>query len=345
VVSERAHIDNWIEEYYKIGKEHLLENTQIFCYASLKNYVSTKVGLLGLDEVHHSSELRLNYLETIKAEKVVGMTATINLDVELALKRTFGAFKKSVITLTNAIENGWVQDPRIILIPLSLRTEIRTQVHPFKRGKYKGAKTIRCIYPDRFRYMKFPNVNLEIECSERERYELLSSTVDYYSGKYRDDPSAANALKLKRAGLIRKNYLSELKTEYVHQFINSDELIDKKYICFCGSITQAEMLGGEYVLHSKLSNPERILAQFKEGVINKLFTVKMLKEGVNIPNIHSCIITQLDSKERDFIQKVGRALRNPNDPMVYVFFFKDTKDEDYLATALQAIDGKYVQWI
>lgn len=36
VVSERPHIENWEEEYRKCGREDLLKNTTIFCYASLK---------------------------------------------------------------------------------------------------------------------------------------------------------------------------------------------------------------------------------------------------------------------------------------------------------------------
>lgn len=36
VVSEKVHIENWEEEYRKCGREDLLANTIIFCYASLK---------------------------------------------------------------------------------------------------------------------------------------------------------------------------------------------------------------------------------------------------------------------------------------------------------------------
>lgn len=96
---------------------------------------------------------------------------------------------------------------------------------------------------------------------------------------------------------------------------------------FCGSIKQAESLS-KNVIHSKISHPEKALKAFKDGELNELFAVSMLKEGVNIPNIQACVITQLDSKERDFVQKAGRALRNPDDPTVYIFFFKDTQDEN-----------------
>lgn len=343
VVSEKAHIENWEEEYRKCGREDLLANTIIFCYASLKNYVDTKVDLLGLDEVHHSSELRISFLKTIKASKIVAMSATTNFDVSYTLKAAFGAFKESAIPLTFAIEQGWIQKPQIVLVPLTLRDDERTEVYTYNRKPIK--KSITCDYPDRFRFIKQPNTELNVRCTELEKYSIHEERVKYFSKLFLEDPSnKTTSFMLKRAGLERKNYLSSLKTIYIKDFLSHKELEGKRYICFCGSIEQAEALS-KNVIHSKISHPERVLADFKEGKINELFAVSMLKEGVNIPNIHACIITQLDSKERDFVQKAGRALRNPDDPMVFVFFFRDTRDEEYLKVALKNLDDKYIQWI
>ena len=56
----------------------MLKKTKIFCYASIKNNLNENVDLLCLDEGHHAtSEIRLDYLSTIKATKVVALTATM----------------------------------------------------------------------------------------------------------------------------------------------------------------------------------------------------------------------------------------------------------------------------
>ena len=70
----------------------------------------------------------------------------------------------------------------------------------------------------------------------------------------------------------------------------------------------------------------------------------MITEGMNITNIEAGIITQLDGKERLFIQKAGRVLR-ADDPIAYIFYYKNTQDEVYLKNALENIDEKYVKYI
>lgn len=343
VVSERNHIENWEEEYRKAGREDLLANTTIFCYASLKNYVDTTIDLLGLDEVHHSSELRVSFLKTIKSSKIVAMSATTNFDVSYTLRAAFGAFKESAISLAYAIEQGWIQKPQIVLVPLTLRNDERTEVYSYMRKPIK--RTLTCLYPDRFKFIKLANTKLDVMCTEYEKYLIYDEKVKYFTRVWQEHPTDTMInFRLKRAGLERKQYLSSLKTQYIKDFLAQKELKGRRYICFCGSIEQAEELS-DNVIHSKVSHPEKVLAKFKEGKVNELFAVNMLKEGVNIPNIHACIITQLDSKERDFVQKAGRALRNPNDPMVFVFFFRDTRDEEYLKVALKNLDDKYIQWI
>lgn len=343
VVSERPHIENWEIEYRKCGREDLLKNTTILCYASLKNFVDTKVDLLGLDEVHHSSDLRISYLKTIKSSTIVAMSATTNLSISYTLKAAFGEFKESIIPLSYAIEQGWIQKPQIILIPLVLDAINKSETIEVIKRPIK--RTIECDFQDRLKFLKASNTKLVIHCTELEKYKYYDDRVKYFQDLVTLDPSDDKAVfKLKIAGLERKKYLSSLKTAHISEFLNSGELDKKRFICFCGSIKQAESLS-KNVIHSKISHPERVLKAFKDGKINELFAVSMLKEGVNIPNIQACVITQLDSKERDFVQKAGRALRNPDDPTVYIFFFRDTQDEKYLKAALTNIDDKYIQWI
>ena len=70
----------------------------------------------------------------------------------------------------------------------------------------------------------------------------------------------------------------------------------------------------------------------------------MITEGMNLTDIQVGIIVQLDGKERLFIQKFGRSMR-AEDPVSFIFYYKDTQDENYLKNALENIDSKYVQHI
>jgi superfamily II DNA or RNA helicase len=48
---------------------------------------------------------------------------------------------------------------------------------------------------------------------------------------------------------------------------------------------------------------------FKSEKVNRLSCVKAINEGHNFPGIDSGVIVQINSKEKDLIQRLGRLLR------------------------------------
>ena len=67
----------------------------------------------------------------------------------------------------------------------------------------------------------------------------------------------------------------------------------------------------------------------------------MLQEGQNLVDIQAGIIIQLDGEERTFVQRFGRSMR-AEDPVQFIFYYKGTRDEEYLENALQDIDKQYI---
>ena len=67
----------------------------------------------------------------------------------------------------------------------------------------------------------------------------------------------------------------------------------------------------------------------------------MLQEGQNLTDIEAGIIVQLDGQERAFVQKFGRSLR-ADDPVQFIFYYKDTRDMDYLDNVLEGINNEYI---
>lgn len=68
----------------------------------------------------------------------------------------------------------------------------------------------------------------------------------------------------------------------------------------------------------------------------------MLVEGQNLNNIEAGVIVQLDGEERVFLQKFGRVMR-ADSPVQYIFYYKGTRDEEYLNKAIEEIDKKYIK--
>ena len=67
----------------------------------------------------------------------------------------------------------------------------------------------------------------------------------------------------------------------------------------------------------------------------------LLQEGQNLVDIQVGVIIQLDGKERAFIQKFGRSLR-AEDPIQFILYYENTRDEEYLKKALDGIDETYI---
>jgi len=338
-VAEIAHIQNWKDEYIKHGHEHLLESTEIFCYASLKKYKNKICNLLILDEAHHAfSDARTDILSSIKAEKVIGLSATITDEDKFSFNSIFDETDIYTITMEEAIEMEILPKPKVYLIGLELDNSNKSETINFKRGK--NIKEIHCDYLQRNTYIyaksKYPTLNLIIHCTQKEKY-------DYIDAEYNRAAMYKRTGWLRYGG-IRKKYLSDCKTDKLMEITQNLELIEKRFICFCGSIEQCNYLGGENSINSDKKHSKLTLQKFNNREISNLFSVKMGVEGLNLEGIECGIIGQLDGTERPFVQKNGRMLR-AEFPEIYVLYFKNTKDEDYLQNVINTIPGEYLVYL
>ena len=342
IVAEIAHKDNWTKEFVKWGVK--VSYVTMECYASLKKYRNSSWDLIIFDEMHHlETEIRLEIIKTLHSNKVIALSATISNVVLQELTNIFGKFYISKASLNDAIENNWLPTPKIFLIPMKLDLINKSEIIIEEWGRKNATKNIiHCDYSQRWEYLRrkkvMPNVSLYIHCTQYEKYCYLSENFEYWKSQYFQKRQEYLKTKWLRYGSLRKRYLGELKTDKVKGLLNT--LKDKRYICFCTSIEQAEFLGKERAIHSEKKETAEIINDFNNKKINSLFAVGMLQEGQNLPDIEAGIIVQLDGKERPFIQKFGRTLRAET-PEQYIFYYENTRDEEYLQKILEGIDPKY----
>ena len=345
VVSEKPHINNWKEDYKKHKKEHLLKNVKIFCYASLKKYSNTKVDLICLDEAHHAtSDIRINILKSIEATTIIGLSATLRSE-QLKVLNELGEFFEHKINLNKAIKDNILPTPIINLIPLDFPKGL-TSIN-FTRGNSQKRITKKCIYKDRFKYISdkknYIDLNLEISCTYKEKNDYLTGLVEFYKKRYFITKNQIWKNKWLLLGSERKRFLANLKTEIVKNLIN--KIKDKRYICFTGSIEQANYLSKNVnVIHSQVKDSDSIINSFNNGNINHLYVVDMLREGQNLNNVEVGIIVQLDGEIGRFIQKSGRIMRAKN-PEIFVLYFKNSRDEGYLENLKNEINKDYIRVI
>ena len=345
VISERLHKNNWIAEYIKHDKQDLLANVTFTCYNSLHKYKNKAFDIVCLDEVHRITPKRLEHLQEVKYEYIVGLSATVGYRVSNLLTTYFGEFYKYRLTLNTAIENKIVPEPIFYLHKIELDNTTSNELLVVKRGKHPLERQVTCSWENHKKCLYYPkyeyNTTINIICTQKQKLDYYDAQIDYYKYLVKKFSNKWHSFKLNKLGLDRKNYLASLKTHYVEDFLKK---FDKRYICFCNDINQLNALGKpEFSAHSKKAANEQVVENFNNGVIDKLFVVKMMQEGQNLNNIEASVIIQLDSTSRSMIQKSGRALRAIETPEIHIFYVAGTSDETYLQTSIADINKEFIK--
>ena len=342
-VAERAHIDNWIAEFHKW---HYNGEAEIVCYASMKKYRDTEWDVIIFDEAHHlNSALRLDVFDTLKAANKIFLSATLKDFLIFRLEESCGPIKSIKMGLQDAFSANILPEPKIKLIPLTLDNTTYSETIVEEWGRKEKRLSAECVYKDRWKFLRdkknIPNGKLTIRCTQKQKYDYISEQFEYYKKRYMFSRNEAIKNKWLQCGSKRKMYLGLLKSKIAAEVLN--KIKDKRFICFCTNIEQAEVLGGKNAIHSKKKDSINTINKFNNKEINSIFAVGMLQEGMNLNDIQAGLIIQLDGEERAFIQKFGRTLRAES-PEQYIIYYKDTRDEEYLKKALENIDTKYIKY-
>lgn len=350
-VAESAHKENWRKEFIKfLGKERaesVLRYVTIECYASMKKYIDTEWTLFIADEVHHlQSEKRQKILETMKAKYVLALSATPGRAAYDALSWTFGRFEIDEVSIQDAIDSEYLPEPKIVCIPLELERFERTETISMKMSN-RTVITVPDNWSNRWKYLKnkkkYAKYEVIFHCTQKEKYEYIDEQFEYWKRQYfRNQGNERLKNMWLQWGSKRKRFLGELKTRIAYELIQKLRKEKKRFICFCTSIDQAYALGGEKAVHSQNRNSPAVIQSFNDKRTDEIFAVGMLVEGVTLTDIEAGIIVQLDGNERQFIQKSGRMYRSER-PLIYIFYYKGTRDEEYLQKALEGINGEYVE--
>ena len=119
LVAKIVHKQTWKDEIQKWGGLEVDEIT-MECYESLRKHKRESFTFVLMDEVHHiQSETRLDLLESLKFDYMLGLSATI----PRGLKKYFSfQYKAKTVScdIVEAIEDDILPEPEILLLPLTL---------------------------------------------------------------------------------------------------------------------------------------------------------------------------------------------------------------------------------
>lgn len=310
LVPEQNNIANWITEFDKFDVSPY--GVEIACYASFKKYENTSWGLLVFDEAPHvDTDIRREICRTVSGEYVLALGAVITDEEKAALENAYGHFQKSIITLEHAIRNGFLPMPKVNVCHISI-DRVR------RRYWYRG-----------------------MSLSAKGMYDILEQKVEEAKAAFSDNQTKMNKLKMFSAGVARKRFLGEIKEDAVRYICNGLQNKNRRFLCFCASIKQAESLCKERAFTSKTPTSAKLLEKFNNKEINSLFVVGKLIEGQNLVDIEHGVITQLGGTERITVQSIGRIMRSKN-PVIWIPVFDGTKDDSFLNGVTANIPDIYI---
>jgi superfamily II DNA or RNA helicase len=295
VVPRLVLIDTWKLELVKWDAKDYLKDITFSTYVSLPKHTDVNWSMVIFDECHHMSDRCFEAFDSMRYKYFVGLSATIKYETEKAFKDRLFDLRVIKVSLSDAINNEVIPDPKVLLVPLALdNSKIK---HYFN----KTAVTEKGYY-DR------------ISAIINQKKQILDTSYNAGLRKY----------YLHQCG-ERLMFLSDIKVPYTKQIL--EQIKDFQALIFCSTIAEAEKVGC-HSINSKQpkSYTAEILNRFNIGNIKHISSIGMLDEGVNLKTCQIGIFNRLNNSEIKVIQKNGRILRHEN-PFIIIPYFQDTWEE------------------
>ena len=275
VPTEKLRDENWKEEFYKWDAAVEWSAVTGLCYASGSKIVNRDFELAILDEGHNITELSSEFFINNNVKRTVLLTATPPEDkVKKQILSDLDINLVYELTLDQAVRLGFVAPYKItvITVPLDATTK-----------NIPGGTKVK------------PFMTTEAAC-----YAYWNRRVQACFG----DQTSQGKAKMKFAILGRMQFIYKIpsKTEVIKFLLEKVIPKEDRTLIFCGNIEQAEEVLPQ-TFHSKSGNQH--YDAFKKQEINRLSCVKSLNEGHNFPGVDSGIIGQLNSKEKDLVQRIN----------------------------------------
>lgn len=300
-------------EFEKWGYKDVFDNNvEIYCYASMHKIENKSFDIIILDEVHKVTELKSEFFfeHNNTFGSVLAFTATKPDDEEkIEIFNKLGLKTIYKLSVDDAVARGVIAPYilNIVRVPLSPTLKIKAG------GKGK-------------QYL----------ITEEKCYSNIQRAIARMMAEGKEIP--------KQFFMRRANFLYNLKSKVIVTRAIIDSLKGKRIIVFSKRIATAKDIN-KNVYHSK--SDKNALLNFINGNSNIISAVDSINEGVNVPNVDVIILHQINSLDREFIQKIGRGLRfRPGYVAeIYLVIAADTRDEQWAGKAIQSIGEENIRYI
>ena len=249
--------------------------------------------LLIIDDVHRAASEHFSQIfNNVVYKMILCLTATIKrLDGKEDIIKKYAPVVDT-ITLEEAEANGWISPVKNYLVLLDVDLTEYNKLNQ-KFNAY-------------FAYFNYDfNLAMRLVTNWQERTK--------WARKMGVTPKDATAMAFdwNRALKARKDFIANhpKKLEICQRILNARK--DKKCIVFAPTIKVCELVGTDYILHSKCTKKKNseTLAQFNNSSFGSISSSKALTEGVDVKGLSVGIIMNVNSSKITAVQKRGRICR------------------------------------
>lgn len=322
VVPRLMLFENWKEEFKKWGYESYIDRITFTTYVSFPKFINQHFDIIVFDECHHLSERAREGVNIDAAKYFILLSATVSKNHKKELKYIFPGIECYKISMKEAIDENILPDPKVFLVPLTLKAEITSEsfiINPKAKGE-----VVEIPFADRFKARQRKDTKWKVICTQKQYYDDLSSLVEYYKKSYFRTNNQMMYFRWQKAAKDRLTWLAGLKNDVAKQILKI--LNKKRTLTFCNGIEQTEALG-KYCINSKNEDSAQYLEKFNKGQIHHITACNILNEGANLTKCQVGIFVSINSSDIMMKQKNGRILRH-SEPIIILIYYKDTREEE-----------------
>jgi superfamily II DNA or RNA helicase len=275
-------------------------------YAAVET-LGNRYKLLVFDEVHHlPSPSYRQIAELSPAPHRLGLTATperadgLHVDLDWLVGPVVYRISAS------DIRGVWTADYDIEVVKVSLK-EDEKRLYRELEGRYLG-------------YLRKKGLKFK---SPSDFQKLI-----YLSGRDRGAREALEAWHRMRQLLFETEAKVDAVGEILARHRGSKILIFTEYTSLARAVSERYLI--PLVTHDiSPQEREQVMAMFRRGELKAVVTGKVLDEGVDVPDVDVVVILGGTSSTRQFIQRMGRALRlKPHKAKIYEVITASTREVD-----------------
>lgn len=186
------------------------------------------------------------------------------------------------------------------------------------------------------RYLYNP-IFVDLNDREMGKYKKITQNIIVLKNQDDYDEEDLNTLYTRRANILKnasykieayKLIINELqkngRIKDTISFVTEKQMPDvMKYLAEQGIIREKiteEESATKKVTNDGLTERQNIIKDFKEGNCQMLLGLKCLDEGIDIPNARIAILLASSTNPREYIQRVGRVIRQDKDKEISVIY-------------------------